>query len=70
MDDLSALQFHDHKDIPGSKQSIIHHGKITGPDVMNMILQEGGPGLSRCLRFFDFRHVFLDGAFADFDAQL
>ena len=42
----SAFQFDDHKDIPRSKQPIIHHCKITSPDFLNMIFQKCVPGLS------------------------
>ena len=45
----------------------MNHSEIASPDVVNVVLQEGVPGLPSLLAYLG--HVLLDGAFADFDPQ-
>jgi hypothetical protein len=42
----SCLEFHHHKDTQWSKQPVINHGKIASPNISDVILHKGGPGLA------------------------
>ena len=47
----------------------MHHSEITSPDVLEMVLDECGPGLARFLVTIC-GDVLLDGALADPDPQV
>ena len=68
MDDLPRLQFDDDEEVKWSQQQIMNGDEIAGPDVAGMVLEEGGPGLTKAAA--SLWHVSLDRPFADPDAQL
>jgi hypothetical protein len=47
MHDSPSLQFDDHKDVPRPEEQVVNDGKVTGPNVTGVVLQESGPGLAR-----------------------
>ena len=44
--DSARLQFHNHKEVQWSKQQVMNHGEIAGPDVAGVVFQKGGPILA------------------------
>jgi hypothetical protein len=66
---LPRLQLNDEEGKQRSEQEISDRQAITGPDLVCMVAQEGGPRLRR--RPHTFRaHILLDGPLADMYAQL
>jgi len=69
VEDTTDVQFDDDKDENGAKQQIVNHGEATGPDVLDVVLEEGFPGLVSNRVWSELIQIFLDGAFADVDAE-
>jgi hypothetical protein len=69
MNDTPSMQLHDHEDVNGPEEQIMNHGEITSPDILEMVLDESGPGLARFLVAI-FGDILLDGALADSDPQV
>jgi len=46
MHNPTGVQFHDHEAVNGSKEQNINHCEITGPEVLEMILEKCGPDLA------------------------
>ena len=46
MYDATSMQLHDNEDVNGPEEQIMNHGEITSPDILEMVLDESGPGLA------------------------
>lgn len=68
MNNPPCLQLDDDEDVKRPEQQIVDDRKIARPDVAGVILEEGGPGLTRPAA--SLWHISLDRPFANFDAQL
>ena len=68
MHDLSRLVGDDDKDVEGTKEQVMNHREVTSPHLVSMILEEGGPTLSRG-PFAHLVDALLNGRFPQFDAQ-
>jgi hypothetical protein len=42
----ASVQFHDDENVDGPEDQIMSHGEITGPDVLEMVLEKCGPRLT------------------------
>ena len=69
MDDFSALQFNDEEGKERTEEEVRDGQEVAGPDLMCMVMQEGGPRLRGGSCAFR-AHVLLNGAFGDVNAQL
>ena len=68
MDDFSALQLDDEEGKQGTKEQVSNWQEVARPDLVRMVVQEGGPRLRRG-SYAPWSHVFLDGAFREVNAQ-
>jgi hypothetical protein len=68
VDDFSALQFDDEEAKERTEEEIRHRQEVAGPDLVCMILYEGGPGLRGGPHAW-LTHVLLDRAFRGLNAQ-
>ena len=66
MDNLSRSMFDDHKYVEWFEKDSVNRGEVTGPDFMDMVLENGAPVLpSRSLS--DLFDVFPDGALVHYN---
>jgi hypothetical protein len=45
VEDTTGVQLDDDKDENGTKEQVVDHSEVTGPDVVSVVLEEGFPGL-------------------------
>src|ERR1700687_3942487 len=69
-DHAARGKFDDEKDKESAKSEIDDRQKITGPNVVRMVMQEHSPRLIGFSRWLDPPQVTLDGALGNLDAQL
>jgi hypothetical protein len=69
MNNSAFLQFHDYEDIDRLKKPIVGNGKIASPNIAHVILDKSGPILGKGRRFSYQANIFLDGSFAQGNAQ-
>ena len=46
MDDASSLVMHDDEDVDRLEEESVHHGEITGSDILSMVSQKRSPILT------------------------
>src|SRR5260370_1097812 len=66
---LPRLQFDEEEGKKRAKEEVAHLQEVTSPDLCSVSAQKGGPPLSSWLVGANRPHVFLNGSFADMDAQ-
>lgn len=68
MHDAACFQFYEDEDVQRAKEQSMNDSEIAGPDVLGVVLQEGGPGLTRGSTIFG--QILLNRPLADLDPQL
>jgi hypothetical protein len=69
MNNAAFPEFHNYKDIDRVKEPIISNGKIASPYITYMILDKSSPIVGKRRRLSQQSNIFLDGSFAQSDAQ-
>jgi hypothetical protein len=70
MNNAAFLEFLNHEDIHGAKKPIVRNREVTSPNVTYVILDKSRPILENRRRLSHQADIFLDGSFAQRNAQL
>jgi hypothetical protein len=70
MHDRARGPFPHEEGMDGTEEQVGNRQEVAGPDALCMVVQEGGPALTRAARRADAAQVLLDGRFGDPDLQV